>query len=77
MAKFIEMLVRTSEHLFARGKNPIRDFRESWTVACQREGVPNLLFHDLRRTAVRNLEILEAPRKALSRNKRRPASHST
>jgi integrase len=55
MAKFLEMQPRTSEDLFARGKNPIKDFRESWSLACQRAGVPNLLFHDLRRTAVRNL----------------------
>ncbi|HTU47434.1 MAG TPA: site-specific integrase, partial [Bryobacteraceae bacterium] len=55
MAKFIEMQPRTSEYLFARGSRPIRDFRESWDLACQRAGVPDLLFHDLRRTAVRNL----------------------
>ena len=55
MAKFIEMQPQTSEYLFARGAKPIRDFRESWNLACQRAGVPGLLFHDLRRTAVRNL----------------------
>ena len=55
MAKFIEMQPPTSEYLFGRGSKPIRDFRESWALACQRAGVPGLLFHDLRRTAVRNL----------------------
>jgi integrase len=55
MAKFIAMQPKTSEYLFARGSRPIRDFRESWDLACQRAGVPDLLFHDLRRTAVRNL----------------------
>jgi integrase len=55
MAKFIELQPRTSEYLFARGEKPIKDFREGWQQACQRAGVPNLLFHDLRRTAVRNL----------------------
>lgn len=55
MSKFIEMQPKTSTYLFARGAKPIRDFRESWDLACQRAGVPGLLFHDLRRTAVRNL----------------------
>jgi integrase len=49
------MQPQTSDYLFARGTKPILDFRESWTLACDRAGVPNLLFHDLRRTAVRNL----------------------
>ncbi len=39
MAKFIEMQPQTSEYLFARGSKPIRDFRQSWDLACQRAGV--------------------------------------
>ena len=35
MAKFIEMQPQSSEYLFARGAKPIRDFRESWDLACQ------------------------------------------
>jgi integrase len=55
MGKLLETQPRESEYLFARGSRPIRDFRESWDLACERAGVPELLFHDLRRTAVRNL----------------------
>ena len=55
MAKFLAIQPKESDFLFARGSRPIKNFRESWIQACQRAGVPNLLFHDLRRTAVRNL----------------------
>jgi integrase len=55
MAKFLAIQPKESDYLFARGSRQIKNFRESWIQACQRVGVPNLLFHDLRRTAVRNL----------------------
>jgi integrase len=61
MAKYLEMQPRTSEYLFARGSAQIKDFRASWDEACLRAGVPELLFHDLRRTAVRNLRRAGVP----------------
>ena len=61
MAKFLSIQPRTSEFLFARGEEPIKRFRESWDAACIRAGVPDLLFHDLRRTAVRNLRKAGVP----------------
>jgi integrase len=34
---------------------PVLCFKKTWRNACVAAGVPNLLFHDLRRTAARNL----------------------
>jgi integrase len=38
--------------------SPAGDFRKAWRNICDATGVPNLLVHDLRRTAVRNLRRL-------------------
>jgi integrase len=39
---------------WANGRQ-VKDFRETWTQLTKIAGVPNLIFHDLRRSAARNL----------------------
>ena len=39
----------------SRHDKPVRDFRETWNQLCILAGCPGLLFHDLRRSAVRNM----------------------
>lgn len=41
--------------VFHRKGKPVRSFDKAWRVARVRIGLPGFLFHDLRRTAVRNM----------------------
>jgi len=45
-----------------RAGTRIVEFRKAWRSACRRAGVPGLLLHDLRRSAVRNMERHGVPR---------------
>jgi integrase len=55
---------KRDDYVFTRedGK-PVRDFRGAWKTARAEAGVPNLIFHDLRRTAVRNMVKDRTPEK--------------
>jgi integrase len=46
---------RVAEFVFHRNAARIVDFKKSWAAACTAAGVTGRLFHDLRRTAARNM----------------------
>lgn len=47
---------RIIPEVFHRYGRPIRSMRRAWMTACRKAGSAGLLLHDLRRSAVRNLE---------------------
>jgi integrase len=44
-----------SAYVFHCEGSPIGDLRKAWATACKKTGMVGMLFHDLRRTAVRNM----------------------
>ena len=53
---------KAPEHaVFTRGKKPVVDFRGTWEKMIAAAGLPGLLFHDLRRSAVRNMVRADVP----------------
>ena len=48
--------------VFHRCGRRLTDYKSSWAKACRAAGHPGMLVHDLRRTAVRNLERAGVPR---------------
>ena len=41
--------------MFHRRGDRIGSFQRAWKTACAKAGVPGMILHDLRRTAVRNM----------------------
>lgn len=52
---------RFAEYVFHCDGEPIGDFRKAWATACKLANVSHRLFHDLRRTASRNMIAAGVP----------------
>jgi integrase len=53
-----------NELVFTRADgSAVRNFRRIWTKVCGAAGVPDLLFHDLRRSGIRNMRRHGIPEK--------------
>jgi integrase len=50
-----DLLYPHCAQIFHRNGKAIKDFRAAWDSACQAVGLEGKLFHDFRRTAVRNM----------------------
>jgi integrase len=50
------------QHVVAQNGKHVADVKTAWAAAVRRAGIPKILIHDLRRTALTNMEAANIPR---------------
>lgn len=61
MVKAKDGTMQMCEFIFHRDGVAVADFRDSWATACKMAGVSGKLFHDLRRSACKNMQAARVP----------------
>ena len=56
---------RESDFVFSFRGKPIKSIKTGWSSACEKAKQPGVLFHDLRRTAVRNYSRARVPERVI------------
>lgn len=49
------------DYVFHRDGNQTKDFKKAWRTAVKKAGIPTLIFHDLRRSAARDMRRANVP----------------
>ena len=55
--------LETDRVFFRNDGSPVQDFKKAWATACKAAGVAGRLFHDLRRSGIRNMTRAGVSRK--------------
>jgi integrase len=55
--------LETDRVFFRKDGSPVQDFKKAWASACKASGVADRLFHDLRRSGIRNMTRAGVSRK--------------